>query len=162
MSLLRQECRPSMHIPSYAPMLSCYLLDDLMLYSSGLCLTRLFLVELIDPLGDEVDFEGVDISDPFGLFRVLSQAILIVMMNTVYLVSSAYDELTQLLTKYQVHWLVYSRLPSRSNVTLRGLPCQASLAQSCVGQDSRSIAMDHDLHRYKPIGCTRSKSHLCD
>lgn len=143
-------------------MLSCYLRDDLILYSSGLCLTRLFLVELIDPLGDKVDFEGVDIPDPFGLFRVLSQAILIVMMDTVYLVSSASMNRLQLLTKDQVHWLVNSRLPSRSNVTLRGLPCQASLAQSCVGQDSRSIAMDHDLHRYKPIGCTRSQSPPCD
>jgi hypothetical protein len=57
--------------------------------SSGLCLTRLLLVELIDPLGDKVDFEGVDIPNPFGLFRVLSQPILIVMMNTVYLVNSS-------------------------------------------------------------------------
>jgi hypothetical protein len=44
----------------------------------------LCLLELINPLSDEADLERVDVPNPRWFLRMISQPILIIMMNTIY------------------------------------------------------------------------------
>ena len=44
----------------------------------------LCLLELINPLGDEADLERVDVPNPRWFLGMISQPILIIMMNTIY------------------------------------------------------------------------------
>jgi len=47
-------------------------------------LLPLCLLKLINPLGDETNLERVDILDPGRFLGVISQSILIIVMNTIY------------------------------------------------------------------------------
>jgi hypothetical protein len=48
------------------------------------CLLALGLFELINPLRDKVDLKHVNIPDPRWFFRMITQSILIIMMNPIY------------------------------------------------------------------------------
>ncbi len=41
------------------------------------------MLEISDPLGDELYFERVDLADPFGFVRVVMQSVLVVMMHAI-------------------------------------------------------------------------------
>jgi hypothetical protein len=49
-----------------------------------LCLQALGLLVLIDPLGDKADFKLVNVPDSRGFFGMITQSILIIMMNPIY------------------------------------------------------------------------------
>jgi hypothetical protein len=59
-----------------------------------------------------------------------------------------------------VHGLINSRWPSRGNITLWCLAISTHTETRELS--SRSIAKDHDHHRYMPTCCIRSQSHLGD
>jgi hypothetical protein len=61
-----------------------------------LCLSlALCLLELINPLCDEADLECVDVPNPRWFLGMISQSILIIMMNTIY---------HQLFTSHKYGW----------------------------------------------------------